>query len=273
MSNKLPSISIVTPSWNQGAYIGEAIDSVVAQQYPDFEHIIVDNCSSDDTLEILKSFPHLRWVSEPDKGQSDALNKGFRMARGDIVGWLNADDLYLPGAFERIARAFEDDSVDAVYGDCIFVDDRLNFMRNLFSRRPSRWLSLFHCYIPSTTFFFRRNILDQGIWIDEDFHITMDKEFFAHILFSGYNMKYLHEFIAEFRWHAENKSIDTPAVRYTRYREGVEVFNRYSGWRLPRNRLGIELYRALFNFAKLYKGYLKIYNTRRDNYRNYRLSL
>ena len=211
----------------------------------------------------------MRWISEPDRGQSDALNKGFNMARGEIIGWLNADDMYLPGVLERVAAAFADDAVDAVYGDCVFVDDRLNFMRNLFARRPSRWLMLFHCYIPSTTFFFRRRLLDEDIHIDEDFHITMDKEFFAHILFSGHNIKYLQEFMARFRWHAQNKSIDTPSVRYTRYLEGVKIFNRYSGLRLPENRLGIECYRVLFNFATLYKGYLKLYNQRRDNNKNY----
>jgi glycosyltransferase involved in cell wall biosynthesis len=95
-------ISIVTPSYNQGNYIKKAIQSVLAQDYPHVEHIILDNCSTDQTLDVLKRYDHLTWRSEPDNGQSDALNRGFKMARGDIVGWLNADDQYLPGCFQSV---------------------------------------------------------------------------------------------------------------------------------------------------------------------------
>lgn len=265
----MPKISIVTPSYNQCAFIGAAIESVCAQNYTDYEHIIVDNCSSDSTSRVLLDYSDIRLLCERDRGQSDALNKGFKMAKGDIIGWLNADDIYLPGVFERVAAAFRDESVDAVYGDCIFVDKNLNFKRNLISRRPSKWLSLFHCYIPSTTFFFRRKILDEGIMIDESFDITMDKEFFAHLFFTNHKLLYINEFFAKFRWHEDNKSIDTPAVRLTRFKEGVEIFNRYSGYKLPDNRFGVELYRWMFNSAKLYKAYLKRYNLHRDNYKDY----
>ena len=105
--NPYPRISIVTPCLNMGAFIEDAIRSVQSQAYPNFEHIIVDACSSDNTLDVLKRYPHLRWVSEKDRGQSDGLNKGFRMATGNIVGWLNADEYYLPGAFHAVAYASE----------------------------------------------------------------------------------------------------------------------------------------------------------------------
>src|SRR5688572_1037654 len=95
---ELPLVSIVTPSLNQGRYLDEAIRSVQGQDYPRLEHVVVDGGSTDETLDVLRRHPHLRWVSEPDGGQSDAVNKGFRLARGEIFGWLNADDYYLPGA-------------------------------------------------------------------------------------------------------------------------------------------------------------------------------
>ena len=85
-------ISIITPSYNQGRFIEDAIRSVLEQDYPDFEHIVVDNCSTDNTLDVLRKYPHIRWISEPDRGQSHALNKGFRMATGDVLAWL-LDDL------------------------------------------------------------------------------------------------------------------------------------------------------------------------------------
>ncbi len=116
-------ISIVTPSYNQGQYIEDAIKSVLAQNYENFEHIIVDACSSDNTLTVLKKYPHLKWVSEPDEGQSDALNKGFEKASGDIIGWLNADDYFLPNAFLTFVKVSTVKSnIDFFYSNYLWVD-------------------------------------------------------------------------------------------------------------------------------------------------------
>lgn len=113
----MQKISIVTPSYNQGAFIAEAIESVLLQNDPCFEHIVVDGGSTDNTVEVLKSYPHLKWISEPDKGQADAVNKGFRMATGDIFGEINADDYYLPGAFAAVRREMDrDDGFKVVTG-------------------------------------------------------------------------------------------------------------------------------------------------------------
>ncbi|WP_019233253.1 glycosyltransferase [Legionella anisa] len=101
--NNLPKISVVTPSFNQGPFLRQCIESVLSQNYPNLEYIIIDGGSDDDSLSIIHEFePYLTyWVSEPDKGQSDAINKGFMKASGELVAWLNSDDYYLPGAFEK----------------------------------------------------------------------------------------------------------------------------------------------------------------------------
>ena len=104
MMSEYPKISIVTPSSNQGQFIAEAIQSVLDQGHQNVEHIIVDNCSNDETLKVLARYPHLKVICEKDRGQSDALNKGFKIAKGDIIGWLNADDLYLPGCFDHMLK-------------------------------------------------------------------------------------------------------------------------------------------------------------------------
>lgn len=110
-------ISIVTPSYNSAADLERAIQSVLDQDYPNWEHIVVDGGSTDNTREILQKYDHLRWISEPDRGQVDAINKGFAMAQGDVVSYLNADDYYKNGAFAAVADCFRDDDVMVVYGD------------------------------------------------------------------------------------------------------------------------------------------------------------
>lgn len=236
-------ISIITPSFNQGQFIEDAILSVLSQNGGNFEHIIIDGGSTDNTVAILKKYPHLIWVSEPDDGQSDAINKGFKMATGEVIGWLNGDDLYLPDAFTKVRSALNDRSVDAVYADYKFVDAKGNITRSLITQKPVKWMSLFYCFIPSTTFFFKRDIIDKGIFIDKEFHIAMDKEFFAHIYYSGFKIRKVKAFFAHFRWHENNKSIDSSEVKRIRIKEGVTLFNRYSSFKIPDNKFGQVVYK------------------------------
>src|SRR5262249_25886537 len=122
---RLPGFSIVMPSFRQAHYIDRSIRSILNQRYPDTELIVIDGGSQDGTVAILESYARqlAYWRSEPDQGQSDALNKGFRQATGEIVGWLNSDDLYLPGAFQDVARVFNaHPEIDVVYGDWFAID-------------------------------------------------------------------------------------------------------------------------------------------------------
>jgi glycosyltransferase involved in cell wall biosynthesis len=251
-------ISIITPSFNQGRFIEEAIRSVLDQGYPDFEHIVVDNCSSDDTLDILRRYPHLRWISEPDRGQSHALNKGFGLATGDVLAWLNCDDFYLPGAFHAAAEALADASIDGVYSDLKFCDIDGRIVKHYRSHRPARFLSLFHAFISSECFFYKRKVM-AGIDIAEDLHYCMDQEFAANLLYRRYRLQYLRTCFAVFRWQGANKSLDTPNGRTQRLREGIRIFNRHNGLiRLdeesPLNR---NLYSLSRNLLKPYRLFLK----------------
>lgn len=253
-----PKISIITPSYNSEYYITDAIESVLIQNYSNFEHIIIDGGSTDGTLNILKHHKHLIWISEPDEGQSDALNKGFKMASGDIIGWLNSDDIYIQGTLNKVVEYLKDPKIDAVYSNYYFVDSFLNIQKELCSHKPIKWLSLFHCYIPSTTFFFKRKILDNNIQIDKTLLIAMDKEFFANILFRGYRLCYINDFFAKFRWHSNNKSIDTKEIQCVRYKEGLITFNRYSKFKLPMNNFGVTLYKYLVLLLLIYRKILKM---------------
>ncbi len=202
-------ISIVTPSFNQGAFIEDAIKSVLAQGHPDFEHIVVDNCSTDNTAHVLARYPHLKVICEPDKGQSDALNKGFHVATGDIVGWLNADDRYLPLCFYYIVNAFvKNPEYDVIYGDYHLVDVEGDLIRERkeigFDLFLLKYLHVL--YIPSTTTFFHRRIFDQWIALDVDYHYAMDYDFFLRLALRGYRFVHIPRMLADFRWHEDAKS-------------------------------------------------------------------
>src|ERR687884_198256 len=120
----LPRISVITSSYNQGAFIERTIASVLAQNYPNLEHIVVDGMSSDETPQVLARYPHLRVIREPDRGQADAINKGFRAATGDILCFLNSDDTLAPGALERVAREIDPArGRHVVVGRCRFIDE------------------------------------------------------------------------------------------------------------------------------------------------------
>jgi glycosyltransferase involved in cell wall biosynthesis len=251
-------ISIITPSFNQGIYIEDAINSVLLQNYADFEHIVVDGASTDDTLIRLKKYPHLKWVSEKDTGQSDALNKGFKMATGDIIGWLNCDDFYLAGAFDKVTKAFVEASVIGVYSDLQFCDENRNITQYYHSNRPSKFLSLFHTYIPSETLFFKRIILDKISGVNEAMHYCMDQEFIARILYNNYELKYVNSCFAVFRWQGMNKSLDTKENRKKRIEESIIVWNTLGNYIIldPQNRFHQFVYTQVRNLLKFYRYYL-----------------
>ncbi len=212
---ELPKITIVTPSLNQGAYIKEALLSVKQQNYGNLEHLVIDGGSTDATLTILRElstspgWDHLRWISEPDGGQSDALNKGFRLATGDLVGWLNSDDRYRPSAFDVISRVSRSNpDADVLYGDYTFIDSegRLRQLRR--EIEFSRFILHYHrvLYIPTTATFFRRRIFDEGNFLDEQLHYAMDYDFFLRLSERGYGFQHVPALLADFRVHAESKS-------------------------------------------------------------------
>jgi len=208
MKKQYPEISIVTPSYNQGHFIEDAVLSVFNQNYPNFEHIIIDNCSTDGTVEILKKYPHLRWISEKDDGQSDAINKGFKRATGEIIAWLNADDYYLNGAFKKIVCFWENHLyTDIIYGDCCFVNVDGKFLRRKIELAFDLGMLIYYgCYIPSTATFFRRSIIDEGILLDTEYHNCMDMEYFVRMGSQGKRFSHISDCLACFRWHEGNIS-------------------------------------------------------------------
>lgn len=198
--------SIITPSFNQGRFITDCIESVRSQEGMEVEHIVTDAGSTDETLKVLKSYPHLIWTSEPDEGMSDGINKGFRQATGDWAMWLNCDDYLLPGTLKKVAAhatAYPD--ADVIHGDCVYVTEEKQVIRRKFDTPVDEWDLLFvGCVIPSTSAFYHRRILEAGSLLDVDYRNCMDWEYYLRLIRDGRWFSYLAEPLAYFRWYDES---------------------------------------------------------------------
>jgi glycosyltransferase involved in cell wall biosynthesis len=208
-------VSIVTPCFNQERFVAEALDSVAALPVS-HEHIVVDAGSSDGTVEILtgRSDPDLRWTSEPDRGQTHAVNKGIVRARGDIIGWLNADDAYVPDAVGRALAVLEaNPDVAAVYGG-IDLMDADGTSRRVYIPPAFSWRRLLYAgdYIPTPTIFFRRELLAETGLLDETWHDAADYDFYVR-MFRGRRVERIPEALVRFRFHEGSKTHDTVWVQ------------------------------------------------------------
>lgn len=230
----LPIVSIVTPSFNQAAFIERTIHSVLSQNYPNLEYIVVDGGSTDGTLEILKKYEgRLRWISEKDNGQSNAINKGFRMAKGEILGWLNSDDIYLRGALDRIARHFAaHDETMMVYGEGYIIDEKDRVKCRFPFTEPKFDLGklIYHGdYILQQSTFFRRGIFDHIGMIDESLHYGMDWDLFIRIG-KRFRVDYIPEFMGCIREHNLAK---TSVGGKRRFGELVQIIRKHGILRYP----------------------------------------
>jgi len=208
-------ISIVTPSYNQAQFIRRTIDSVLEQVGNfDLDYRVVDGGSTDGTVEILKSYgDRFQWVSEKDKGQVDAINKGLRAATGDIVGWVNSDDVLMPGALARIARAFETHpEVEWVHGRCRMIDEHdvpvrrwISFYKHYRSLNHSFTNLLTENYISQMTAFWRRSVHDEIGYLDGEFDLAFDYDLFLRLAQRG-DPIYIDDELACFRMYDTSKS-------------------------------------------------------------------
>lgn len=201
--------SIVTPSYNYSEYTREMLDSVVAQKDVTFEHIIYDAGSTDGTLDIIREFNHVDLTVEPDKGMTDAINKGFKRAKGKWVMWLNTDDRLKPGALAAVKNFAEQHrDADVIYGAWDFIDADGDFQRTMqVFPFQKLMLSQLGCYIGSTSTFLRRKtIMDEGILLNDRFKYVMDGEYYNRLAEMDKTFRCFPKILADFRIHGSNIS-------------------------------------------------------------------
>jgi len=249
----LPKITIVTPSFNQAHFIEETINSVLSQNYPNLEYIIIDGGSKDNTINIIKKYEKYLsyWISEPDKGQSDAINKGFHRSTGDILHWLNSDDLLVPGALQTIAEYFMNNpDIGCVIGDQEVIDEKGNtlMVRKVvpFHFRTALFTA---SLVPQPSAPFTREAWLKTGDLDITLQYQMDFEYYLRMAKKGVKFGIIPKTLSKFRIHSDSKTISGYSDKVKK--ANIEIQKRYLNNKLFKSRFSNELLNIL-NF--IYKG-------------------
>lgn len=240
-------LSIITPSYNQAAFLERTLRSVLDQDWPDLEYFVVDGGSTDGSVEILERYADRLawWVSEPDQGQTDAINKGLRRATGDVVAYINSDDYYLPGAFEAAIGALEDTGARWTSGACRYLEAESGRTKTVW--RPSlpdrpRWRWMLDPWgVPQASTFWRRDLFEEFGPFREDMHYVFDTEFELRLLFAGVEPALVEQELAVRVLHDEAKSAD----RSRFHREQRRFVDLFSPALTPMERRRLTLARGL----------------------------
>ncbi|MCF8506956.1 MAG: glycosyltransferase [Caulobacter sp.] len=259
---RTPLVSIVMPTRNHGRWIRRAIDSVLSQSWPDVELIVMDGASTDDTVDILKSYgERITWVSEPDNGQTDAINKGMARARGEVLAYLNSDDVLLPGALETVVRFFDaNPECDMVYGNADYIDED-DAVTGPYATAPYSFARLMEdCCVCQPAAFWTRRIAERVGPFNAELQTAMDYEYWLRIANAGGIVRFVEDRLAQSRLHGETKTL---TMREKIFAEVFDICRAQGGYvsfgyvcglwshRLyERNRLGRWLHRAM---PRLYK--------------------
>jgi len=228
-----PLVSIVTPSFNHVNFIEATMQSVLMQDYPNIEYMVVDGSSNDGTVDVIQKYADKLawWVSEKDKGQTDAINKGFARAHGEFLAWINSDDTYEPGAVSAAVKYLQEHpEVGMVYGDCNFINESGNVIGKFNSAQTDyQLLRQGYVHIPQQTMFFRRELWEQVGPLDPSFYFAMDYDLWTRIAARS-RIQYVPQTWANFRLHTSGKTIIAddrcwPEMVRVHYRDGGSFFS------------------------------------------------
>ena len=223
-----PKISIVTPSYNQAEFLERTILSVLNQNYPNLEYIIIDGGSTDGSVEIIKEYEKYLtyWLSEKDKGQTDAINKGFEKSTGEILAWQNSDDIYLPGVFIKIAELYRIKKFDLIMGDIILIDKKDKSIRTFrYAPWPKFGLKYIGMLIANQSTFWTKKLYSKCGPMNENLHFAFDADFFYRLLLKAERIKHVPRLFGCFRIHPEAKANDV--VHYLKENKRVKEMHSF----------------------------------------------
>ena len=208
---KYPRISVVTPSYNQAPYIRDTIESILDQQYPNMEYFVIDGGSSDGTQDIIREYQDRIdwWVSEKDKGQSDAINKGFRRSSGELLCWVNSDDVLFPGCLDTISGLYlQKGKPDILHANCALIDENGFIIRLYRLPRETRFFLNRGVWVtPPPAVFFKANLLRKVGYLDTKFQFSMDLDLWLRIIQAGGEIAFSPKYLGGFRWHQASKTV------------------------------------------------------------------
>lgn len=258
---KLPKISVITPSYNQGQYIEDTILSVLGQGYPNLEYIVIDGGSSDNTVDVLKKYENqlAHWVSEKDSGQAAAINKGFSLATGDILCWLNSDDMYLPGTLRFIAERLDVSKAEVLIGNCIHIKEGSGIAVGSDVVADSQRHDILWCsYILQPSSFWTRKTWEATGTLNEGLNYALDWDWFIRAKNEGVHFKAVERPLSFYRIHVAHKSSFGGAARANELGEIYEKYHLSRGGALYASLLGSHrramLVRRLMNLPRKYAG-------------------
>ena len=226
-------ISIITPNYNYAQYIGKTIESVVMQDYDNIEHIIVDDGSTDNSVDIIKGYQEkypnkIKLIQQENKGQTKALNAALSNVTGDIIGWINSDDTFCKCIFSQIVNLFlEQPSLDAIFGDINIIDKNNNLIRTNKYLKFNYLSAVFNGFgkeIPSNAIFWKKYLSDSIDGFDESYDYGMDAEYWSRLLVNK-NVKKINLIIANFRWHQSAKTIKSKNIIHTGHTRAIREKN------------------------------------------------
>lgn len=234
----LPKISIITPNYNYGQFIGQTIESVLNQDYENIEHIIVDDGSTDNSVEVINKFAEkypdkIKLIQQINSGQSSAINVGLMRAEGEIIGWLNSDDMYCKDVFKQIVDEFcRNQNIDIIYGDLSIMDQNGETIRKFKQLPMNKTVGSFKGFgqlVASNTIFWRPKLIERIGYLNEEFICNMDGEYFSRLFYAG-KSKHIRKCIANFRVHplAQSSNLDPSKMKRFHFEQDYELRRSYS---------------------------------------------